>query len=65
MSNLLSKIRPNWKSVNYFIEYYSLSKSQAYKLIKMPGFPYMHIGTKGIRVNMNQTDEWFEKYFGR
>lgn len=65
MSNLLSKTRANWKNVNYFIEYYSLSKSQAYKLIKMPDFPCMHIGAKGVRVDMNKTDEWFEKYFGR
>ena len=59
------KTKANWKSVKYFIEYYDLSKAQAYKLIKLPGFPYMNIGEKGIRVNMSETDNWFKNYFGR
>lgn len=62
---MLIKTKANWKSVKYFIEYYDLSKSQAYKLIKSPGFPYMNIGEKGIRVNMAETDNWFKNYFGR
>lgn len=62
---MLSKPRANWKSVNYFIEYYDLSKAQAYKLIKMPGFPYMKTGIKSIRVDMSKTDEWFNMYFRR
>ena len=62
---MLTKPKANWKSVKYFIEYYDLSKAQAYKLIKLPGFPYMNIGEKGIRVNMNETDNWFKNYFGR
>jgi hypothetical protein len=62
---MLRKTKANWKSVKYFIEYYDLSKAQAYKLIKLPGFPYMNIGEKGIRVNMSETDNWFKNYFGR
>lgn len=62
---MLKKTKANWKSVKYFIEYYDLSKAQAYKLIKLPGFPYMNIGEKGIRVNMSETDNWFKNYFGR
>lgn len=62
---MLAKPKANWKSVKYFIEYYDLSKAQAYKLIKLPGFPYMNIGEKGIRVNMSETDNWFKNYFGR
>lgn len=62
---MLRKPKANWKSVKYFIEYYDLSKAQAYKLIKLPGFPYMNIGEKGIRVNMSETDNWFKNYFGR
>ena len=62
---MLRKTKANWKSVKYFIEYYDLSKAQAYKLIKLPGFPYMNIGEKGIRVNMTETDNWFKNYFGR
>ena len=58
------KTKANWKSVKYFIEYYDLSKAQAYKLIKLPDFPYMNIGEKGIRVNMSETDNWFKNYFG-
>lgn len=60
-----TKPKANWKSVKYFIEYYDLSKAQAYKLIKLPGFPYMNIGEKGIRVNMAETDNWFKNYFWR
>lgn len=43
---MLSKPRANWKSVKTFIEYYDLSKAHAYKLIKLPGFPYMKTGEK-------------------
>lgn len=63
MYNSLLKTKANWKNVKYFTEYYSLSKAQAYKLIKRPDFPCMNIGIKGIRVNMNETDEWFKKTF--
>lgn len=62
---MLNKPRANWKSVKYFIEYYDLSKAQAYKLIKQPDFPYMSIGEKGIRVNMSETDNWFKTHFRR
>ena len=65
MNNSLFKSKPQWKSVKYFIEFYDLSKAQAYKLIKMPNFPYMHIGEKGLRVDMSKTDTWFKDYFGR
>lgn len=43
---MLNKTKANWKSVKYFIEYYDLSNAHAYKLIKLPGFPYMKTGEK-------------------
>ena len=62
---MLSKPRANWKSVKYFIEYYDLSKAQAYKIIHLPDFPYMKTGEKNIKIDMSKTDKWFNDYFGR
>ena len=65
MRNMLSKTRANWKSVKHFAEYYDLSKSHAYALLKEPEFPYMRTGTRNIRIDMNKTDKWFHDYFRR
>ena len=62
---MLNRTRANWKSVKYFINYYDLSKSHAYKLIKLPVFSYMKTGEKNIKIDMSKTDKWFEDYFGR
>lgn len=62
---MLSKPKANWKSVKYFIEYYDLSRAHAYKLLKLPGFPCIKTGEKSLKVNMSETDKWFQDYFGR
>ena len=62
---MLSKQRANWKSAKYFAEYYDLSKAQVYKLMQLPGFPYMRTGERNYRIDMNKTDEWFNQYFRR
>lgn len=54
---------PNWKNVKAFMEKYDLKKSKAYELIKENDFPVLKTGKKGIRVNLNATDEWFARNY--
>lgn len=62
---MLSKPRANWKSVKYVTEYYDLSPQHCYNLAKLPNFPCMKIGKRGIRIDMSRIDKWFEDYFRR
>jgi len=59
-----NKLTQNWVTVEKFREYYDLSVSYAYKLVNAKGFPIKRLGTKrGIRVDLNKTDEYFQKNF--
>lgn len=54
---------PNWKSVKAFMEKYDLKRTRAYELVKQDDFPKMKTGKKGMRVNLNATDEWFARNY--
>lgn len=62
-TNLCSTKRAEWKTVKDFQEKYSLSKSLAYKIVAMEGFPKKYVSEKTIRVDMTKTDEFMEKMF--
>jgi hypothetical protein len=54
----------NWVTVEKFREYYDLSPSYAYQLVNAKDFPAIRLGVRrGIRVDLNKTDEYFEKHF--
>lgn len=53
-----------WVKVKEFMEKYDMGKSKAYEEIKKPGFPKKMVGPRDIRVNINQTDKWFEENYG-
>ena len=58
------KLQENWVTVAKFQEHYDLSPSYAYQLVNAKGFPVMRLGVRrGIRVDLNKTDEYFEKHF--
>ncbi|HAQ40954.1 MAG TPA: hypothetical protein DCM73_09065 [Clostridiales bacterium] len=55
---------PKWITVEKFRAYYDFSKSYAYELVNAKGFPAKKYGKrKGMRVDMNRTDEYFDKIF--
>jgi len=62
-TNILSPKRAIWKSVKEFQDAYSLSKSLAYKIVAMEGFPKLYVADKTIRVNMAEVDEFMKKRF--
>ncbi len=56
--------KENWVNVETFREHYDFSVSYAYQLVNAKGFPVKRTGKrKGIRVDMNKTDEYFNKKF--
>lgn len=56
--------KENWVTVKKFQEYYDLSPSYAYQLVNAKGFPSRRLGTRrGIRVDLNKTDEYFKRKF--
>ena len=54
---------PNWKSVKVFMEKYDLKKTKAYELIKESDFQALKTGKRGIKVNINATDDWFARNY--
>lgn len=62
-TNILSPKRAIWKTVKEFQDTYSLSKSLAYKLVSMEGFPKLYVTDKTIRVNMAEVEEFMQKNF--
>ena len=58
--------KENWVTVEKFREHYDLSISYAYQLVNAKGFPAKRLGARrGIRVDMNKTDEYFDKHFNK
>ncbi|GEM_PF-1529255 len=56
--------KTQWVTVEKLREHYDLSPSYAYQLVNAKDFPVMRLGTRrGIRVDLNKTDEYFEKHF--
>lgn len=64
-TNILSRSRTRYITVKEFMEQYSLSKSQAYKLIKNPIFSdaVFKPSEKLIRINQDKVYEIMEQYF--
>ena len=61
---LKQKLHENWVTVEKFREHYDLSPSYAYQLVNAKGFPAKRLGVRrGIRVDLNKTDEYFERKF--
>lgn len=60
------KLQENWVTVEKFREHYDLSPSYAYQLVNAKNFPAKRLGVRrGIRVDLNKTDEYFNKQFGK
>lgn len=60
----MAKEKENWVTVKKFQEHYDLSPSYAYQLANAKGFPTKRLGTRrGIRIDLNKTDEYFERKF--
>lgn len=58
------KLQENWVTVDKFREHYDLSPSYAYQLVNAKDFPAIRLGVRrGIRVDLNKTDEYFEEHF--
>lgn len=64
-TKLQEKARKKYVTVNEFIEQYSLSKPQAYRILKMPEMKdaIIKVGEKGIRVNLDLAFEIMQKIF--
>lgn len=64
-TKLQEKSRKKYVTVNEFIEQYSLSKPQAYRILKMPEMKdaIIKVGEKGIRVNLDLAFEIMQKIF--
>lgn len=65
MSILQQKARVKYVTPKEFKEQYSLSKAQAYKLLKLPEMQeaIMKVGEKGLRVNLDKAFEIMQKIF--
>jgi len=57
------KLQENWVTIPKFIEYYDLSIALAYRLIHAKGFPSQRVSKRAYRVDLNKTDEYFNKNF--
>jgi hypothetical protein len=53
---------PKWVSVKKFAEFYDLKPTFAYELVHSEGFPSRKI-KKLWFVDMNKTEEYFDKYY--
>ena len=64
-TKLQQKARVKYITVKEFQEQYSLSKSQAYKILAMPEMEeaLIKIGTKGIRINLDRAFEIMQQIF--
>lgn len=64
-TKLQQKARVKYITVSEFQEQYSLSKSQAYKILAMPEMEeaLIKIGTKGIRINLDRAFEIMQQIF--
>ncbi len=64
-TKLQEKARKKYVTVDEFIKQYSLSKSQAYRLLKMPEMEeaVMKVGEKGMRVDLDLAYEIMQKIF--
>ncbi len=65
MTRLQEKARAKYITVKEFQEQYSLSKAQAYNILKKPEMQeaIVKIGQKGIRVNLDKAFEIMQKIF--
>lgn len=64
-TKLQEKARKKYVTVNEFRNQYSLSKPQAYRLLKMPEMSeaVVKVGEKGIRVDLDLAFEIMQKIF--
>ncbi len=64
-TKLQEKARVKYVTVKQFMEQYSLSKSQAYKLLNMPEMEdaIIKTGEKGIRVNLDRAFEIMQQMY--
>lgn len=62
-TNICSTKRAVWRPVKEFQEKYGLSKTLAYDLVAIDGFPMKRVSTKSIRVNMAEVEDFMNKRF--
>lgn len=64
-TKLQQRARTKYITVQEFQNQYSLSKAQAYKILKMPEFEEVKIkiGQKGIRIDLDRTFEIMQQLF--
>lgn len=64
-TKLQEKARKKYVTANEFMKQYSLSKAQAYRILKMPEMEeaVMKIGEKGMRVDLDLAYEIMQKIF--
>lgn len=65
MTRLQEKARAKYITVKEFQEQYSLSRSQAYKIVAMPEMKEAVIksGTRGKKINLDKAFEIMQKIF--
>ena len=65
MTRLQEKARAKYIAVKEFQEQYSLSRSQAYKIVAMPEMKEAVIksGTRGKKINLDKAFEIMQKIF--
>lgn len=64
-TKLQQRARTKYITVQEFQNQYSLSKTQAYKILSMPEFEEVKIkiGQKGIRIDLDRTFEIMQQLF--
>lgn len=65
MTRLQEKARKKYITPKQFMEQYSLSKSQAYRILAMPEMEEtkIKIGTKGVRIDLDRAFEIMQQIF--
>lgn len=65
MTRLQEKARAKYITVKEFQEHYSLSRAQAYNIIKRPEMQeaVIKVGEKGIRLNLDKAFEIMQQIF--
>lgn len=62
-TNLCSRNRTKYVSPKEFAEYFSLTKSQAYRLVNEKNFPKIRCGEKTIRIPLEEAVKYIDKKY--